>query len=639
MGPYFLSFIWGIFILFSFIGWGSAINRLLFSKCRVDWGQRAAWGIAFIILVGGLLNLTWNVSRISILILIGTGLMYWLFDLYKTWPSVIDSISNQINNYRKDKVIAFGVFIICSLVILQYSALVYSKFFHDDQVAYLVFAEKMIQTGSLGLDPFSIRRIETSLGGQYFLQSFILSMLSRMNLFIIDPGLGIIISVGLLFGYIKNKEMPGIIALMILVFFLLIPPPRTNTTALVIPLVLFLSLFRTLDWKELGNAHFMANGFIIALLTAAICSLKATLIPACSILFASSYLFYIVKSKKRLKAIYEFFTAAILVGIFLLPWMLSLYQSSGTLLYPILGKGYHGTVYGTFLNSWADLTVFGVIKLLLNYISYPDIVALVLLGFVFIKSIHSELEGQREAFKSLLIGTLLGSLIVFFVTTGRLGERYLFSFLFAAVIITMIKVLATMGWSDKEKFAKSTSLLIVIFVTGMFLGKEWFVTRIQYRDYIKNIKIVLENFPLTPEKEVIQYTRMQQSIPQGETLLTRLESPFLLDFRRNKVLIVDDLGGASLPPGMPFFKGSEALADYLILKSIRYVAYSYASETGYQKKWLKKQLETTKMLPFFRSSAINTIDFQDNLKQLGETRERIYDDSEIFVLDLLSRKN
>ncbi|OKH24869.1 hypothetical protein NIES593_06540 [Hydrococcus rivularis NIES-593] len=41
---YLFAFGWGIFILLSFIGWGGLINRILFPKDRVDWGQRSAWG-------------------------------------------------------------------------------------------------------------------------------------------------------------------------------------------------------------------------------------------------------------------------------------------------------------------------------------------------------------------------------------------------------------------------------------------------------------------------------------------------------------------------------------------------------------------------------------------------------------------
>jgi hypothetical protein len=36
---------------------------------------------------------------------------------------------------------------------------------------------------------------------------------------------------------------------------------------------------------------------------------------------------------------------------------------------------------------------------------------------------------------------------------------------------------------------------------------------------------------------------------------------------------------------------------------------------------------------------LNTFEFQDSLQKLGESRKRIYDDGENFVIDLSSKKN
>lgn len=151
MGSYFLSFSWGICILFSFVGWGSAINRILFHNYRIDWGQKAAWGIAFSIFVGGILNVTWAISKIVILVYLGMGFLCWLLDLFKTRLSVIGLISHHIYDCRKDKVVSIGIFTICFLAFLQYSGWVASTFFnpYDDFQTYFVFPEKMLQMGSI----------------------------------------------------------------------------------------------------------------------------------------------------------------------------------------------------------------------------------------------------------------------------------------------------------------------------------------------------------------------------------------------------------------------------------------------------------------------------------------------------------
>ena len=127
---------------------------------------------------------------------------------------------------------------------------------------------------------------------------------------------------------------------------------------------------------------------------------------------------------------------------------------------------------------------------------------------------------------------------------------------------------------------------------------------------------------------------MQQSIPEGKTMLARVRDPFLFDFKRNKIFIADEPGLSSPPPGIPFFKGPEALADYFLSKSIRYIAYSYTYPPGFHTRNL---LDSPHHI-LIRTQIKHTVDFQDNLDKLGNTRKRIYDDGEIFVLDLLKKK-
>jgi hypothetical protein len=43
---------------------------------------------------------------------------------------------------------------------------------------------------------------------------------------------------------------------------------------------------------------------------------------------------------------------------------------------------------------------------------------------------------------------------------------------------------------------------------------------------------------LVSAKQKSQYAALQQSIPQGETVLTRLDAPFLLNFKRNQIFLI-----------------------------------------------------------------------------------------------------
>jgi hypothetical protein len=130
-----------------------------------------------------------------------------------------------------------------------------------------------------------------------------------------------------------------------------------------------------------------------------------------------------------------------------------------------------------------------------------------------------------------------------------------------------------------------------------------------------------------------RYARMQRVVPEGAVLLTRLQYPFLLDFASHTIFIADLPGGASPPPGMPSFQGGESLAAYLCGQGVRYVAYSYAQEAGFGRATFRSRLHPGTH-PWPRAQARLAFDFQSSLDELGRTRHRIFDDGDVFVLDL-----
>ncbi len=215
MISYLISFSWGICLLLSLIGWGKVLNHILFPNQRIDWGQRAAWGLAFSVLIGGVLNATWTISQTTILIFLCLGLIYCVVDLVNHRQSIATNLSQLFQETRQDKIILAGIATVSLLILIQYAGwiytgrvnfanMVYADGFNtsDDYHAYLVFPHKMLQLGSMGLEPFSERRI-VSLGGQSFLQTFIVSVLADTNLNILDPAWALIITVGLIIGFFQ----------------------------------------------------------------------------------------------------------------------------------------------------------------------------------------------------------------------------------------------------------------------------------------------------------------------------------------------------------------------------------------------------------------------------------------------------
>ena len=68
------------------------------------------------------------------------------------------------------------------------------------------------------------------------------------------------------------------------------------------------------------------------------------------------------------------------------------------------------------------------------------------------------------------------------------------------------------------------------------------------------------------------------------------------------------------------------------------MAYSYAKEANFPRSYIEPRLIPNDN-KWWENQALNTFEFQDSLQKLGESRKRIYDDGENFVIDLSSKKN
>ena len=641
MISYFLSFAWGIWILISFIGWGTAINRLLFPEQRVDWGERAAWGIAWSVIFGGLLNVTWTISPAAILIYVCSGALYGIIDAWRNKTSLANKLNQLIKAFQSNKFLAIGTFIALLLAFWQYAGCVYSYTFSaiDDYQAYFVFPHKMLQIGSLGADPFSERRLVSSLGGQSFLLTLTFSVLGERSGYLIDPGCALLVTLGLIIGYCQRKNFSTTATLAMAIGLLSLNPIRLNTSGVLIPLCLFFALFNLLEGDRLKATNIPNNAAIVGLLAAAICALKSTWIPTCILFFTFSYIFYVIGSKTKHKAIYEFLLAVILLSLFVLPWSISLYQSSGTLLYPILGKGFHGSVYGGSVklpNSVMDPEV--AIKLKV-YVILGIICILAVLGIRFWIIGTSKKQISREAAVSIFISGVIGTAIIAFTTGSADNYRYSYPQLlvmFAVFILIIVENIEHNKLSIKLK--KIASLGAVVLSVLVALKSHQYNEFRSYKETINNIALGVNNVPLVTLEERKKYARILDSVPQKSRVLTRLDNPFLMNFKKHTIWIADFPGGASLPPGMPSFKGEEALADYLVSHLIRYVAYSYANEANFPRKFFEPMLIPNKN-KWLENQALNTFEFQDSLQKLGESRKRIYDDGENFVIDLSSKKS
>jgi hypothetical protein len=606
MAGYFLACAWGLLILLALTGWGSGLKAVLFPKEQVGWAQRAAWGLALAVTVGGVLNLFYWVSPAIIWVFLGMGVILWGVDL---------SRSHLAPRLRHP-----AVLVLLPLALVRYAASVsgvttwngtFVNHFDrvDDYQAYLVFPEKMVQTGAIGRDPFCARRIRSALGGQYFLDSLVASTVPPQRVRLVDGGLGLLITAGLAWS--------SAWAVVPVLFILVISPPANNLTSVYTGMAMLLSLVQVLAWPALSTSRFRSRVVIIALIVSAACSLKSSFIPTCGIMLVCSYARYIWVRRFSREALAEVAAVTLLTVALLVPWMISMHQSSGTYLYPLLGKGFEQSVYGNSASPSAGLTTFGGLTLMVESLRDPFLLGLVVLSMLLV--LTKPAMDDRIPVWSLLAGVVIGRVLLLFSTNSILfGTRYAFPLVFAG----LIAVAAELQFRRLTLVACSVTLFLIV-------GPQLRSVRELYADCYHAIRIGITDKPLVSTDEAARYTKLQQSVPPGEVLLTRMGKPFLLNFKRNDILLVD-MAEASPPPGMPFFRGSAALAQYLRSQSIRYVAYSYAG-AGF----VHPDASVYSHSPaWIQNSIVHQNDFQDNLEELAKTRTHLYDDGNNFVLDL-----
>jgi hypothetical protein len=635
MSSFLFAFIWGVVVFFALAGWGWLLGKFLLRKFSPDLAWLEALGLAFSTVVGGLLDLTGAISKTSVTIYLVLGLCLFAAWLFENGLSLFNNARIYFRSLWNKKTLAFLFCLVMAATIFKYTLAVSPGNFniHDDFQAYFVFPDKMLQTGHLGNDPFSERRMVSMLGGGYFLDTFITAQLGEKNLHLFDQGVMLLALLIIVWALARDVGVPKEHRLMLLLVVLFIDQPVANITSLLAGTVLFLAMGRLfyLTFREKA-VPVWARAVLAALITTGLISLKSNFVPAAGILFSLYYFFLFRDAKYNRRVVMEFFLSGLLVLLLLSPWMVSMYQSSGTLFYPLLGKGFFHTVPGSLAAPNAQLFSLDGLARAVYSIQKVLIFALALLAGFYLKS-KPDNRTNFYGNLALLISSLLGLAAIIYATGAIDVYRYAFPFLLAAFLALATAALSP---ASSQRYFSSVNLnmaSVVFILVSLVVGSGLAILLDQEKAELASLKFALTNQQLLTPVVAGQHLALQQAVPAGEIILARLDKNYLFDFKRNPVYIIDNPGGVSLPPGMPFFLGSEPLAQYFLSHNIRYLAYSYKNQANFNLQLFGEALGPG-IHPWVRSSVRQIFDFQGNLESLGQTRKRIYDDGNNFVLDL-----
>lgn len=629
---YFLfALIWAWLLLVNFTGWGRLTGKLLRVQCLPS-SVACSLGIAVIVFLGGWLNLLHAIYPRVLFALIAAGLVLY-FLLRKERPESYRWLNFWTHSSRSSKLLLLLALITVSL---RVAATIRLGMFNnlDDNAAYMVFPKKMLEMHHFAFDPFSDRRVISSLGGSYLLQDFFLAATSLTHVAMADRTLGMILLGGIIFdlGIAFSLSISQIALLEFLVY--LVPAETINLTFIILPISLLLAMAWTI--AETPKKHFskmFRHAFIVGMIGGVTVSLKSTYLPVVGLFLIIPYWTMSAKSKIR-TAMQLLLVAGLGTITVLAAWMIAMKLTSGTYLFPVLGHG-------------VDYSSYGILQIKHRFHSHRIFFKIFLQAIaLLILAVLQFFTGNKGRRLEFGVGILIASAIAITAFNYKSGGdfiwRYNFPQFFCAVIIFYIAnsrnidIQPNSGPGHLTFYVAIFSLIAMIFYYDA-AGKNPHPFRqvdLEWHDYRPSLRASLSGLHLEDPQINEEYSAVENSLPRNGPALENTAYPFLFDYRKHKIFVADWPGAASPAKAWPLQAHSGPLQRYLSENSVRYVIYDY----GYA-RWIDVQACQALENPLLNSEELMSLWLINILTHhqfdhLQASYRSIYDDGKIAVIDL-----
>ena len=635
---YIVAFAWGFVLLLSFAGWGLIVGRLLRDELKDDWGQAIARGISLMVIVGGGLNLFHLISDAMVLGLVVTGLIA----LVALAPLVAGSRTSP--EPRSPLLWVAWISVLLSYINWLYffwpsrSNFIpgYSLAESDDQV-YAVHPIRMLQTGSLGVDPFNMSQTSSSLGGEAFLQTFVRAILPTPYLHVLDPGVSYLAMAVMLGSMVRRRWLAAALILL----YLSIPSHAANCTAIGLPVVLLMAIYR--EWSRGGlDRDPVRSAVAVSLPLAALLTLKTTLVPGAAAIVFFERVFAAFSHRRVFRPLAAGLLTGGLTLLLLLPWMISSYASCGSLFYPFLGEGYRA--HSAFAMPHKQLSQSPRELLSQTFIlsHSPPILGCLVFGLL---AAWARRGDRALAPTRTFLGCLAGSLAYLGLTmvVFSICDSVRYSYPFRAFLL-VLSFAFLLGYEAVGSAAAPARRRII--ATVVWLGLAGLIVHGCYRNiqrsrlWVVAAESAMTGLGLIKPAQLTSYRQLQDALPRSAKILFVAPDPFLLDFRRNDLFVCDRPGAVSPPPGLPLDGTSEDIATYLRSLGIRYVVCgsdaARLSDTALDEALLLFEKFRTENLWLFHQN-ISSTKFLIHIKNLCNNYYISESNDYLLVIDLTRR--
>jgi hypothetical protein len=618
------ALLWCALLFVSIAGYGAFLLRL-FGLRRPSVALATTSGVGVVIFLGGCLNLIQAITTPVLLTLVLLGLFAAIL-LRITFTEPEAPIETGNLRAPSSRTLTLLLLLLAVIFLARLGASVHAGQYQasDDYNFYLAAPVKMLQLHHYSADPFSERRIMTSIGGSYLLQTMVLAALPLANVQMADRTLGLLLLAFMAYGLANEFHLTRAQRLLFALLVVFTPQLQFNLTFVLLPSALFFGLVYLAANRKLFDDHPILLALLLGIVTGAVATTKSTYLPHGVIFVACIALFH-WRRRGLASAAQTLLFAALGAFLVMAPWMIAHHATSGTFFYPTLGPGYEYTAYGLYpapSGAGASVILHKVI---------PFCIPLLLLFVV--EWVLGDRDEPGEAILALSAAAFSAALLVGIATGGDSVRRYNYPCMLPALVLLYVVFSrrvnadpAARRWSILQACTAIFVVIGALSIWGNRLSNE--IMQIPW-----GLKFALLDTPIVPPGVEAEYAAMQQAIPAGAASLASVDNPFLLDFRAHPISIADYPGAASLSPGWPSREDGEALARYLLANRLRYLIYDYGYFAASDRE-APHVIADTSRTQWIHSEARIALRSHQQYAELARTRLHLYDDGNIYILDL-----
>lgn len=531
------------------------------------------------------------------------------------------------------------------LVMLRWVYAAYNMW--DDYQGYLVFPNRILQQGWLGDDVLDLRRVEMGLGGASYLSALFLAVLDSSEIRAVDAGVGSLLILMLLLSQARRNRLGGPKTLILFgawAFFIALAP-LVNTSAHLTAGALFLAFIVLM--REWGmRPPTLSAHVLIGLLLAGAAILKAQyLVPA--IVFPASVVLWRFWQERSPAALSGALVAAVTAVVLFVPWMWASHLSIGSAFFPFLGTS---TSHSGSMGHITSVTV--IVLHIAHNLSFCA--AAGALAYAIARQTQDAARGGLAAIAAADITVLV---VLFNVALSGAVFRYYYSFTVLPLLFLLCEFLGSIEPGQMRLYARrplawACALAFGVFVWQIASGtdNDTAATAVTMRlpddlqshlerpnvdgnDVVLGSPLFLRSATFAARAEELR--KLQLAVPAEAPLVALLDFPFVLDFRRQPIYVLDFPGTAGPGAGLPFDGPAEAVAEYLRSQGLRYLAFTYFNQALHTAETFKTLTADDSYV--LRTAAARTLAVQARIGELKRIYPAVYDDRRSYVLDLATR--